>query len=276
MTDSPTPDVTQGSHYLADYDYNSESPHLKHRHLYEGLMDQVSVLVEGIGVTGREVEVLEIGAGDGSVSHRLLEIGCAVTGTEMSPDSVDTMNRRFAGNDRFRAVFDPDGSLGMLGDRQFDLILYASVLHHIPDYLATIRNSIDNHLRAGGALVSVQDPLWYPRIPRSVLYFTNVSYLSWRVLQGEIFRGMKTRLRRALHGLSEEAPGDTVEYHVVRNGVDEKAVSDLLTAEFSEVETISYWSSQGTIQQRLGEKLGLVNTFAILAREYHPSSEGSG
>ena len=55
--------------------------------------------------------VLEIGAGDGSVSDRLLALGCDVTGTEMSLDSVESMNSRFDGNDRFHAVYDPDGSL---------------------------------------------------------------------------------------------------------------------------------------------------------------------
>ncbi len=266
----------QSSHYQADYDYNSESPHLKHRQLYEGLMARVAGLVGGMPVEGRPVRALEVGAGDGSVSSRLLELGCEVTGTEMSEDSVETMNSRFAGNDRFRAVHDPDGSLGVLGGDRFDLVLYASVLHHIPDYLAAIGNAVSNHLRPGGGLVSIQDPLYYPRMSPLVLRFQSAAYLSWRLAQGNFARGVRTRVRRTFQGLSEEAPGDAVEYHVVRDGVDEQAIVELLAPDFSEVETVNYWSSQGTLQQRAGEKFGFANTFAIFAREYHPRGESAG
>lgn len=260
----------QGEHYGADYDYDSESPHLKHRHLYEGLMSLVEEILDGIQPSGRPTEVLEIGAGDGAVSKRLLELGCDVTGTEMSQASVDSMNTRFAGSDRFRSLFDPDGNLGPLEGRQFDLILYASVLHHIPDYLAAIRNSTGRHLRPGGALVSMQDPLWYPRMSPTTLRLTHFGYLTWRLTRGNYLRGIRTRLRRVLHGISEEAAGDAVEYHVVRSGVDEEAIAGLLDSDFELVETIRYWSSQGRPQQKLGERMGMTNTFAILARDYHP------
>ena len=56
---------------------------------------------------------------------------------------------------------------------------------------------------------------------------------------------------------------------------DEEAIADLLVPEFGQVETVRYWSSQGTPQQRAGEKLGMFNTFAIFARDYHPPGEAA-
>lgn len=257
----------QKNHYSRDYDYRSGSPHLKHHHLYEALMRRVADRIPAAGHADPP-EIVEIGAGDGSVTERLLALGCRVTGTEMSADSVAEMKGRFSGNDRFTAVHDADGDLGTLGDARFDLILYSSVLHHIPDYLAHVSSAVSDHLRPGGSLVTIQDPLWYPRIPTSTRKLTEVSYLTWRIAQGELLRGLKTRSRRLFSGLSEEEPGDAVEYHVVREGVDEEAITRSLEDDFGAVEVFKYWSSQGSPQQRLGERLGLVNTFAVFATEF--------
>ncbi|MDQ2622340.1 MAG: class I SAM-dependent methyltransferase [Actinomycetota bacterium] len=261
----------QEDHYESDYDYRSESPHLKHRHLYEFLMSRVGATAFDAAEQTGQPHVLEVGAGDGAVTERLLALGCEVTGTEMSRHSVEMMRARFGSNERFESTYDPGGDLTPLGDRRFDLILFASVLHHIPDYLNAIDRAVENHLRPGGALISVQDPLWYPRMPKHTLRITSGSYLTWRVSRGKFIRGLKTRMRRRLHGLSEEAPGDAVEYHVVRQGVDEEAVAESLRPRFESVETLPYWSSQGKPQQRLGERLGLANTFALFAKGHHPA-----
>lgn len=256
---------TQELHYSDGYDYVSESPHLKHRRLREMLACRILEAVPATTARFRP-KVLEIGAGDGSMSETLLAQGFDLTATEMSAASVETMNRRFGRNDRFRAVLDQDGDLKALGDQEFDAVLFASVLHHIPDYLGAIETATAR-LRSGGSLISIQDPLWYSRLPASTLRLTNLSFLSWRLTRGNLLKGLKTRVRRRVKGLSEEAPGDVVEYHVVRNGVDEEEIRDLLEQKFGEVEIIPYWSSQGTAQQRLGESLNRVNTFAVLATE---------
>ncbi len=267
------PQSSQEDHYETGYDYWSESPHLKHRHLYEQLVGEMADLVVDPSAA-RPPEILEIGAGDGAISERLLALGCDITGTEMSRHSVSVMNSRFGSNDRFRALHDPDGDLGCLEGRRFDAVVFASVLHHIPDYLAAVDHAVEAHLRPGGALISIQDPLWYPRMSPTSLRLTNAAYLSWRIGRGNIARGLKTRLRRRFQGLSEEAPGDAVEYHVVRDGVDEEAIVDQLRARFESVNLLTYWSSQGVVQQRLGERLGMVNTFAIFAAGRKANREG--
>ena len=254
----------QSEHYGQDYDYLNESPHLKHRHLYRGLTGRIADAIERSRRPGHPPEVLEIGAGDGSVTEFLLARGYAVTATEMSTDSIESMNRGFGSNDRFRAVHDP-GDLSALAGETFDAVLFASVLHHIPDYKAAVSNVVENHLRSGGSLASIQDPLWYPRMNPRTKRLSDASYLSWRLTQGRLLRGLRTRLRRGLRGLSEEAAGDAVEYHAVRDGVDEAALSDLLRRRFDRIEVFTYWATQGTAQQRLGERISVANTFALFA-----------
>lgn len=254
----------QEDHYTTDYDYWPGSPHLRHRHLHEDLLARSASAIEATR-TDRPPRVVEVGAGDGSITERLLALGFEVTGTDMSADSVATMEKKFGLNDRFTGIHDPDGSLKSLGGDRFDAIMYSSVLHHIPDYLGHISDAVENHLDPGGSLVAIQDPLWYSRLPASTNRLTQACFLSWRLGQGELSRGLKTRARRWKSGISEEEPGDSVEYHVVREGVDEQAVASFCDSHFQSVDLYRYWSSQGVAQQRLGERLGRVNTFAVFA-----------
>jgi len=69
-------------------------------------------------------------------------------------------------------------------------------------------------------------------------------------------------------GFDATNPSDTVEYHVVRNGVDHERVRSLLAARFEEVTLIPYWSTQSRAGQRLGEALGIYNTFCSVALGY--------
>lgn len=249
-------------------DYFPGSPHLRHRALNRALLELTFGATDAAAKRGLPSDLLEIGGGDGSITEPLLARGLTVTSTEMSLASVERMQERFQPNDRFHAVHDADGSLGALGDERFSSVLFASVLHHIPDYLATIADATANRLRPGGSLVTIQDPLFYPRLAPAVRRASSAAYLSWRISRGDFVQGVQTRLRRATSGLSEEEPGDAVEYHAVRDGVDEEAIADLLKPLFDQVEVHPYWSSQGTVQQAAGEALGLRNTFAISARGY--------
>lgn len=268
MTDSTDAAANlQEAVYDEDSDYLTGSPHLRHHRLNQALLDLIFRACDA-AAEDLPPELLEVGGGDGSLTEPLLARGIAVTSTEMSRPSVERMRARFPHNARFRAVHDPGGSLEVLGDEEFSCVLFASVLHHIPDYMATIADALSRHLRPGGSLVTIQDPLFYPRLTPATRRASSIAYLSWRIAQGNLLRGFRTRLRRATKGLSEEEAGDGVEYHVVREGVDELGIVELLSAQFEAVDLHRYWSSQGPFQQRLGELLDLDNTFAVVARGY--------
>lgn len=254
--------------YDESSDYFAGSPHLRHHELNRALLDLIFGAIDELAGKGLPLELLEVGGGDGSITEPVLARGLAVTSTEMSRASVERLRSRFPHNDRFRAVHDADGSLAVLADQEFSCVLFASVLHHIPDYMATIADALSRHLRPGGSLVTVQDPLFYPRLSPMTRRASNAAYLSWRIFQGDLLRGARTRLRRAARGASEEEAGDAVEYHVVRDGVDEQRIVEFLTPRFEAVELHRYWSSQGPLQQRVGQALGLHSDFAVVARGY--------
>ncbi len=66
----------------------------------------------------------------------------------------------------------------VLGGERFSILLCASVLHHIPDYLCFIEHACTEHLHRGGTFLSVQDALWYADLSRSNYALTKLGYFA--------------------------------------------------------------------------------------------------
>jgi len=256
----------QESGHPAGHDYRVGSPHLAHWHLYQRLLGELREVLDSLRARGVSWSVLDVGAGHGSFTEPLLAYGCVVTATEMSTPSFETIRARYGGNDRFTAVLDADGSFRTLDDRTYGLALFASVLHHIPDYRAAIDAAAARVVR-GGAIVTLQDPLWYPTLSWGDSFVSRLAYLWWRLGQGNYRRGIGSRWRRARGVYDETNPSDMVEYHVVRQGVDQDVVRDVLASKFKEIRLIRYWSTQSRFWQRVGERVGATNTFASVATD---------
>lgn len=268
MTSEPGMQELQELAYGKGHDYRIGAPHLKHPRLYDWFSHTLREGLRHVRGLDLPMTVLEVGAGDGAFVEPLLATGASVTGTEMSRSSIHMLKARFGSNPAFEAVFDPDGSLASLGDRRFAVILYASVLHHIPDYLTAVANACDRHLAPGGTLLTLQDPLWYASLPRGFHAASEATYLSWRLTRGDFLQGLASRVRRTRNDLRADEPGDMVEYHVVRDGVDQNSVERLLEPRFEQVTVTTYWSTQAAIWQSVGERLGLRNTFAVQANRH--------
>jgi SAM-dependent methyltransferase len=249
--------------YSAETDYRAGSPHLVHHVLYDRLVGILRQTLRDLKAAGLPLSVLEIGAGHGGYTEPALAAGCHVTAVEMSRPSLARLAENFGANPNFKGVFDPDGTLSEIGG-EFSLILYVSVLHHIPDYLEALTQA-SSRLVPGGALLSLQDPIWYPRQSKVSRGMNRAGYYAWRLPRGNWRRGIGAVMRRTRETLDEDNPSDMVEYHVVRNGVDESAIRDLLLKDFAAVQVIPYWSNQSGAVQWIGTRLRLRNTFGILA-----------
>jgi 2-polyprenyl-3-methyl-5-hydroxy-6-metoxy-1,4-benzoquinol methylase len=257
-------DFAHGDHH----DYVVGSPHLRHTNLRMRIDSRISTAIAEILHERGECAVLEIGAGHGSFTDTVLAAGGTATVTEMSRASFDYLNERFRDVAEVEVVYDVDGNAPFRAQTQYDVILLISVIHHIPDYLEVITRLCDTLLRSGGTVVTFQDPVWYPRQKRWERALTWGAYFAWRGTQGELRRGLATRWRRLRGVYSESEPSDLVEYHVVRQGVDDLALRDLFRARFADVEVDRYFSTQSPQLQRLGEKRFPHNTFGIVARGY--------
>jgi protein-L-isoaspartate O-methyltransferase len=249
------------------HDYDKGSPHLRHQALRSMVEQRLTRMVRArIGETG-SCRVLEIGAGHGTFTGCLLAAGAEITVTEASSASADHLRRTFGDTGRVEVIFDETGEGILSSDRQWDLAVITSVLHHIPDYLAFL-DRLCSLLAAGGGVFTVQDPLYYPRMSKMAHRADRAAYLTWRLFQGSYGRGIRTRLRRTRRLYDDREPSDLVEYHVVREGVDEEAIGNLLAPRFGSFELFCYWSSQAPLWQRLGQRLGLETTFGVEATGY--------
>jgi SAM-dependent methyltransferase len=253
----------QDEAHAQGHDYTSGSPHLRHDVLRLDIEARLSRLVrDAVGRSGG-CRVLEIGAGHGSFTHTLLDAGATVTVTEASRASAEHLVSEFERDDRVVVVHDEGGEFLLDQAERWDLAVLISVVHHIPDYLAFF-DQLQGVIAEGGAIFSVQDPLWYPRRSRASHLASRATYFAWRLGQGNYRRGLATRLRRVRGGYSATAESDLVEYHVMRQGVDEEAIRALLAAEF-DVEVFSYWSTQSPLLHRAFARSGLRSDFGIEA-----------
>jgi 2-polyprenyl-3-methyl-5-hydroxy-6-metoxy-1,4-benzoquinol methylase len=248
------------------HDYTVGSPHLRHVALRERLDSKIRTAIADVLDRQESCDVLEIGAGHGSFTETILAAGGTPTVTEMSEASFNYLQQKFRDVPGVRVMYDSDGSAPLRDGARYDVILLISVIHHIPDYIEAVSSLCDKLLRPGGTLLTFQDPLWYPRQTRWARTLSAGSYLAWRVTQGEIKRGLRTSWRRFKGSYDDSEPSDLVEYHVVRSGVDDCALYDLLRARFADVEVDRYFSTQAPLLQAVGAKYFPDNTFGIVAR----------
>ena len=256
----------QDSAYPEGFDYVQGSPHLKHLALKARIDGSLIDEVARTRMRTGHCRTLEVGAGHGSFTAVLRGAGADVTVTEMSSSSAARLRTRFDKDPSVTVVHDGDGSWVFETGSRFDLVVAVSVLHHIPDYLAAVARYADV-TEPGGSFISWQDPMWYPRQPRAVLAASRVAYFAWRIRQGNLKRGIATRMRRLSGTLDEGNVSDMAEYHVVRKGVDESALARLLRDRYAETLLIGYWSTQSTTLQRAGNWLRLRDTFGFVARD---------
>ena len=255
----------QEVYYHPGKDYRNGSPHLSHPALHDRLVEVLRRTIRRIADQGLPLRVLEIGAGHGGFTESALAMGCDVTAVDMSGSAIEELRRRFGTNPNLQAIYDPDGTLSTVGDG-YSLLMCVSVLHHIPDYVGLLKEASERIAR-GGALLTLQDPMWYSR-HRLAHCLGQAAYFTWRLGDGSPVTGLRTRLRRISGTLDETNPSDAVEYHVVRNGIDEDEVLGFARGAFAEAELIPYWSSQLRVGQSLGERFGLQNSFGVVAHGY--------
>jgi SAM-dependent methyltransferase len=242
-------------------------PHIKHdtlRALYLQLIHQIYLEASANTPVPR---VLDIGAGEGSVTLPMLERGARVTAVDISPSQMKEMARKCeAFSDRLEIRCQDVNEYLAETSEQFDVVIANSFLHHVPDYLGMIEHAT-SLLRPRGRFFSFQDPMRYDTLPAATRVFSGVAYAGWRIFDGDVIRGIGRYIRRKRGVYLDDSPEDNTEFHATRNGVDQNAIAELLKTKGFEVEIVPYFSTHSGFFQKLGESLRLADSFGIIARK---------
>lgn len=245
-------------------EYAVGAPHLSHasiRHLYEKLVLRVFESASG---QKKCPYILDLGAGDGTATLPFLQLGARVLAVDISERQMEQLRTKCAEFDDRLETRCEDMKKVLDNASRFDIVVMNSVLHHIPDYMSLIKR-VSHILADDGVFMSFQDPMWKKTISKRDAIVSNFAYFVWRMGRGDILGGAWRRFRRALNIYSAESPHDNTEYHAVRNGVDQLGICKFFEQHGFVCKVIEYCSFHSAMLQPFGERLGVKNTFAIVA-----------
>jgi SAM-dependent methyltransferase len=256
---------------IASYDaagaasYIDGAPHIKHASLRQLYGELVVMVYDRARERVTVPHILDLGAGEGSVTLPFLELGAKVTAVDISSSQLERLRGKCgAFGDSLRVRCEDIHDVLKERDERYDVIVANSFMHHIPDYLGMIDEAI-GLLSPAGQFFSFQDPMRYDSFGRFSTAFINIAYFSWRIFKGDLLGGIQRRLRRRRGEYLEDAVEDQTEYHALRGGLDHDAIGRLFAERGFGCELITYFSTQSGLFQPIGAALGIKNTFSIIA-----------
>jgi SAM-dependent methyltransferase len=111
----------------------------------------VAEAVAAVRTGARPILALDFGCGTGNLTAHLLAAGAQVVAADVSERSLAVVRRRFEGGGRVRTLRLDQSGLSAVAAGSVDLACAYSVLHHVPDHLAAVRDLV-RVLRAGGVV----------------------------------------------------------------------------------------------------------------------------
>jgi ubiquinone/menaquinone biosynthesis C-methylase UbiE len=103
-------------------------------------------------ISHNQKNALDVGAGTGNLTGKLLEMGYTVVATDISPEMCRILKSRYAAYipEKLTVINAPIEDLTFNAGK-FDLITSYSVLHHLPDYLTAL-GTLSVFLKKGGVI----------------------------------------------------------------------------------------------------------------------------
>ncbi|HXB05489.1 MAG TPA: class I SAM-dependent methyltransferase [Puia sp.] len=127
-----------------------------------------------------DLDILEIGCGNGWLTHQLAEIpGSKVLGVDINFTELQQAARVFSNDPNLRFIHG-DIRSGLLGDRSFDYILIAATLEHFPSAKKILHLCL-SHLNRGGEIHIIDTRFCKPEEVkmeerRTLAYYTSFGY----------------------------------------------------------------------------------------------------
>ncbi len=127
--------------------------------------------------------ILEIGASGGRFTTPLLDKGAHVTAIDVSPKSLEYMAGQLQSHPRWEnlELLEEDATApAKLGERRFDAVVGAHILHHVGDPALALR-VLRGYLKPGGRVIFLEPNPW------NFLWYLQITFhpgKSWAVERG--------------------------------------------------------------------------------------------
>ena len=194
--------------------------------------------------------ILDVGCGTGSLTVLLMEHGFSTVGLDLSDSMLAQLRQnaeRKGLGGRLRTFAVASDEFLSDGEERFAAIVFSAVLHHLPDYLGTLRLAAER-LAPGGLIYIVHEPSrsdrigWaarcLERIDKFLYELPGTLRRQWRELREQGFvRGLAGKVKRKLSRRAQAGkPTDAapaadwslVDFHSNRGGCDEEAIAETL------------------------------------------------
>jgi len=239
----------------------------------------VETLAEAVGILkgrGSDISALDACGGSGNASLILLEHGITPETVDLSPEMIGIYERkaRAAGHEPETAVAEIGTFLREAG-RSWDLVVFASALHHLDDYLTVVDFALDR-VSPGGILVAWHEPLHGGRVGQVVRRLDYMAYVI-RTSPGRLpglfvqrVRGLVSRVRGGRGDSGKEAAEPNVgalAEKYAQSGVDADAIVRLVEARGGKIVAHPrYHNARFAITRRLLRRLDAPTTFSLTAQ----------
>lgn len=209
--------------------------------------------------TGNPLRALDLGTGTGFVSQELLKRNFQVDAVDISAEMIERLRAKqpeaLARKQLKTVVQDADR---FLADEKgsYDLITASSVLHHFPDYSATIKAMV-THLKPGGSLIFFHEPC--AEKASKIEFF--LRRVDWKLSRLFVISRADLKTMKQLH-LSY----DMADYHVTHGFDEEKVQATLKTYGMEILSLERYATAQTGLLRFIFEVFFSPHTWSLVAQ----------
>ena len=243
--------------------YDKIALHLRpeNQRMYNNDIDLISRIRKG--------DALDVGAGTGNISLKLLKRGYKVTAIDISKKMLEILKKKAKKNKNLKIVSEDIDSYLLNTKKKFDLITFCSVLHHFPYYLKTLENSI-KLLKKGGIIYIVDEPI--TRRDIKIKLIDTINFLIDNLIRTikhpiRVIKIIFQEIRRAIFKDKAYSNMRLAEFHA-RHGLNENRIKSILKrANIKFIVFKKYNSYPFKITKYLANLLNCKNSLKIIGQK---------